>query len=81
MNVWYSIRHNSTTVKKAVALHPSITAPSGQMTLPELIGRYPKFGNSMKVYKKTWPEDTYWKIMHVTKKTPKSIRYYGIKYE
>ena len=33
---------------------------SGQKNLIELISRYPGFGRGFKVFKKTWPENSYY---------------------
>ena len=41
------------------------TIGSGQKNLVELISRYPQHGNGFKVYKKTWPEDSYWQLKDV----------------
>ena len=38
---------------------------SGQKNLVELISRYPNFGQGFKVYKKTWPENCYYKLTNV----------------
>ena len=35
----------------------------------------------MKVFRKTWPENTYWHIMHVQMTSDKSAKFFGIKYE
>jgi hypothetical protein len=33
---------------------------SGQKNLIELISRYPGYGKGFKVFKKTWPENSYY---------------------
>ena len=50
------------TIKELVK-HQSIG--SGQKNLIELISRYPGFGRDFKVFKKTWPENSYYKIKQV----------------
>ena len=41
------------------------TIGSGQKNLIELISRYPGFGRDFKVFKKTWPANSYYKIKQV----------------
>ena len=50
------------TIKELVK-HQSIG--SGQKNLIELISRYPGFGKDFKVFKKTWPENSYYKVKQV----------------
>jgi len=38
---------------------------SGQKNLIELISRYPGYGKGFKVFKKTWPEDSYYQVKDV----------------
>lgn len=41
------------------------TIGSGQKNLIELISRYPNFGNGFRVFKKTWPADSFYEIKNV----------------
>jgi hypothetical protein len=50
------------TIKELVK-HQSIG--SGQKNLIELISRYPGFGKGFKVFKKTWPENSYYELKNV----------------
>ena len=34
----------------------------------------------MKVYKKTWPANSYWLIMYAQMKTDKNVSFYGINF-
>ena len=61
-------------------LHESIKSKSGQYNLPELVMRYKSLGVGMRVFKKTWPENCYWEVYHVTKKSDKAAQFYGVKY-
>ena len=38
---------------------------AGQRSLIELISRYPGHGVGFKVFKKTWPEGSFWHVRHV----------------
>ena len=71
-------------IKRALLKNPInenlIKAQHGERSLAELISRFPKKGKGMKVWKKTWPENSYYHIMHVHQNTPKTYRYYGVKY-
>jgi hypothetical protein len=40
----------------------SESVKSGQYNLFDMLSRFPKNGQGMKVYKKTWPENCYWQI-------------------
>ena len=64
----------------AYPVHESVIAKPGQRNLPELITRFPGKGNGMKVFRKTWPEDSYWLIMHTHMTTARTARLYGLKY-
>ena len=70
MNTFVPKRFQSEFVKAALNRYPrnpAITSTKADLNLTELIGRFPKNGNGFKVFKKTWPEKTYWKIMHIKK--------------
>lgn len=41
------------------------TLGSGQKNLVELISRYPGFGSGFKVYRKTWPQNSYFELKNV----------------
>ena len=41
------------------------TLGAGQHNLVELVGRYPGHGLSFKVFKKTWPEGSFWHVKSV----------------
>ena len=34
----------------------------------------------MKVYRKSWPNDSFWKIYHIERSKADSMRYFGLKY-
>jgi len=38
---------------------------SGQKNLIELISRYPGFGAGFRVFRKTWPAESYYELKHV----------------
>mmetsp|Transcript_14824 Transcript_14824/g.25211 ORF Transcript_14824/g.25211 Transcript_14824/m.25211 type:complete len:112 (-) Transcript_14824:289-624(-) len=66
--------------RQAYPLSAEVTAKPGFLSLPEMLGAFPKRGLGMKVYKKTWPENSYWLVKHVIYTSPKYSRYYGVKY-
>ena len=46
-----------------------------------MVTRFPGKGKGMKVFRKTWPENTYWQVMHVEMTSEKTAKFFGIKYE
>jgi len=38
----------------------TIKAKPGQLNIIEMVTRFPKNGLGVKIYKKTWPENSYW---------------------
>ena len=50
-------------IKRALQLFPlkeTIKAKPGQLNIIEMVTRFPKNGLGVKIYKKTWPENSYW---------------------
>ena len=51
-------------IKRALQKYPVnetiIKARPGLRSLPEMIMRFPKYGLGMKVWKKTWPNDSFY---------------------
>ena len=41
-------------------LKETIKAKPGQLNIIEMVTRFPKNGLGVKIYKKTWPENSYW---------------------
>lgn len=61
-------------------LHPSIKLRPGAQNLMEMVCRFPKKGKGMKAYRKSWPEDCYWLLMHCKVTQNHTHRLYGIQY-
>ena len=57
-----------------------VLAKPGQRNLIEMVGQYPKRGVGMKVFRKTWPDESYWLIMRSEAKPNKNLRLYGVQY-
>ena len=50
-------------IKRALQQFPikeTIKAKPGQLNIIEMVTRFPKNGLGVKIYKKTWPENSYW---------------------
>ena len=50
-------------IKRALQQFPlkeTIKAKPGQINIIEMVTRFPKNGLGVKIYKKTWPENSYW---------------------
>jgi hypothetical protein len=74
---------SSNFIKCALQKYPlnsAVTAKSGQRNLIELVSRFPKQGSGMKVYRKTWPENSYWEVYYANMTAAKAGRLYGIKF-
>ena len=58
------------------------TSKPGQQNLYDMIGRFPGRGVGFKVFRKSWPEESYWHIKFADKLSPcgKKFRVYGVKY-
>ena len=58
----------------------TIKAKPGQFSIIEMVSRFPKNGLGVKIFKKTWPENSYWKIMHANLKGEKGGKLFGVQY-
>ena len=58
----------------------TVKSKPGQRNLQEMIGQFPKQGKDMKIFKKYWPDNSYYKIYHIQRNQADSDRYYGLKY-
>ena len=50
-------------IKRALqrfAIKETVKAKPGQFSIVEMVSRFPKNGLGVKIYKKTWPENSYW---------------------
>ena len=50
-------------IKRALQRFPmkeTVKAKPGQFSIVEMVSRFPKNGLGVKIYKKTWPENSYW---------------------
>ena len=58
-----SIKKADTFAKIAMAKYPmpeNVKVRPGAYNLWELVGRFPKRGVGMKVFRKDWPDNSYW---------------------
>jgi len=65
---------------QAYPLPSSVKPRPGAHNLPELVTRFPDNGKGMKAFRKSWPADSYWLLMHINITSNKTARLYGIQY-
>ena len=68
------------TAMRKFPLADSVKAKPGQLSLTEMITRYPNKGVGMKVWRKTWPANSYWQVMHAEHRPQKNTKLYGVLY-
>ena len=72
-------------IRKALLKYPQLDSVkegsrTGQRNLVELIARFPQNGKGMRVFRKSWPEDSYWQVWKVQMTSEKAGRVYGVRY-
>ena len=58
----------------------TVKARPGQRNLHELIRHFPGQGKNMRVFRKDWPENTYYHIQYVRVGKQNNPKYYAVKY-